>query len=1000
MPRSSASRLAARARRPRRLRAFACLCAWAWLASAGQAVALDPRLPVERYTVTRWTADDGLRHSQVHDIAQARDGHLWLTGWEGTMRFDGTAFAEVERLRHPDGRPLASRMLWRDAEDSLLVGLDQLGLMRVAPTGAIAPACAGIRILAAARPAAGGDGRPWVAARDGLYRVAPSGRCERVAGSEAVAALSPLSLLERDDGSLWIGHPRGLSRWHAGRLEPLGHMLGLPPGEVRALLDSGDGDIWIGGDTGVWRLRAGQLARQRAERAEALLQDRRGALWVAATESAVLRLWNGRWERLDARHGVAGYATGALFEDREGLLWFGTTHGLFRIADGPVWALGERQGLPTGYIRSVLQTADGQAWVGHSLGLSRIRDGRPAPVLPAPGQAPTSVLSLARAGDGGVWAGTYNRGVVHVGAGPAAPARPLLPATAPLSTAQVRALLEAPDGTLWIGTEQGLAAWRDGRLDPDPLPGLPRLPVRALHRGADGRLWIGQLGGLAWREPDGRLVVPATGREYPAQSAFDFLPDPDGGLWIASDRGLVLQRDGGFRLYGRAQGLPGSTVFRVLLDRAGHLWASGNHGVVRIAREALRAFDQGDATRLDLQVFGREDGVPSRQANGGSAPAGWRMDDGTLWFPTAAGIAVFDPDRVAHALPADVPLVITGLQVDGAAEPVASRLALPAAARVVIRYAGVHLRHPGALRYRFRMHGLDRDWIEAGQAREVTYSNLPPGRLRFEVQVARAPADWAHPAGRTEVAFEVAAPWWARPWMVLPALLLVLLALLGLHHALGRHQRARQRRLEAEVARHTARLRESNRRLEEASRERELLMEQLLHQASHDPLTGLPNRRASDQQLSSAIQHADLVHAPLCVALVDVDRFKHVNDRHGHHVGDRVLARVALQLQASLQRGHVFVGRTGGEEFVVVLRDTALDDAVALLERARADMAGLRLGPDPDAPIACTISAGVVERRGREGPDQLLQRADVALYDAKRQGRDRVVAGEPTRDHA
>ncbi|MDH5833336.1 diguanylate cyclase [Luteimonas kalidii] len=992
MPRSSASRLAARARRPRRLRAFACLWAWAWLACAGQAIALDPSLPADRYTVTRWTADDGLPHSQVHDIAQAGDGYLWLTGWEGTSRFDGVAFTEVAGLRHPDGRPLASRMLWRDAEDGLLVGLDSLGLMRVAPTGEVAPACAGTTLQAVARLAAGRDGRPWVAARDGLFRLAPDGRCTQVEGGAEVAALSPLSLLAREDGSLWIGHARGLSRWHAGRIEPLGEQLGLPRGEVRALTATGDGDVWIAGDTGVWRLRAGRLSRQRPERAEALLQDGHGALWVTGTESVVLRHWRGRWERLDARHGISGYATGALFEDREGLVWFGTTHGLFRIADGPVWGFGEREGLPTDYVRSVLQTADGQAWIGHSLGLSRIRDGRPETVVLAPDQPPASVLSLARAGDGGVWAGTYNRGVLRVSAGRPAIARALLPASAPLSTAQVRALLEAPDGTLWIGTEQGLAAWRDGALDPDPLPGLPRLPVRALHLDADGALWIGQLGGLARREPGGHLVVPTTEAEYPALSAFDFLPDPDGGLWIASDRGLVLHRDGVYRLYGRAQGLPGSTVFRVLMDQAGHLWASGNHGVFRIAREALRAFRQGESARLDLQVFGREDGVPSRQANGGSAPAGWRMDDGALWFPTAAGIAVFDPARVALPPAGDVPLVIGRLQVDGIDRPAMDGHALPPGARVSIRYAGISLRHPGALRYRYRMHGLDEDWIEAGQAREVTYTNLPPGRLRFEVQVARAPADWAHPAGRADLTFDVAAPWWTRPWMVLPALLLGLLAPLGLHHALGRHQRMRQRRLEAEVARHTARLRETNRQLEDASRQREQLMERLLHQASHDPLTGLPNRRASDQQLSSALQHADLVHAPLCAALVDVDRFRHVNDRYGHHVGDRVLARVALQLQASLQRGNVFVGRTGGEEFVVVLRDTCRDDAVALLERARADVAALRLGPDHAEPIACTISAGVVARTGQEGPDQLLQRADVALYEAKRLGRNRVAA--------
>src|SRR5690606_23961650 len=117
------------------------------------------------------------------------------------------------------------------------------------------------------------------------------------------------------------------------------------------------------------------------------------------------------------------------------------------------------------------------------------------------------------------------------------------------------------------------------------------------------------------------------------------------------------------------------------------------------------------------------------------------------------------------------------------------------------------------------------------------------------------------------------------------------------------------------------------------------------------------------------------------------------NDRYGHQAGDRVLANVALQLQASLRRPSLFVGRLGGEEFLVVLRDTALPGAVAVLEQARREVAALRVAPGDDTSLTCTISVGVVERSGQEGADALLQRADAALYEAKRQGRDRVVGG-------
>ena|GEM_PF-317404 len=993
MPRSSASSVAVGGRRLRAVFAFACACACAGLAPVALASTLDPALPAERYTVTRWNADGGLPHSQIHAIGQDGDGFLWVSTWEGTVRFDGREFREVGRLAPADGHRLASRLLWPDADGGMLVGVEHLGLMRVPAAGEARPACARFPVLEAMRMARGIDGVPWVAARDGLYRLLPGGDCTRVEHGERLTDQDVLALMQHADGSLWAGNRRGLYRWHEGRLEALGERLGLPPGEVRGLEQTGEGDVWIAGDQGVWRHREGRLEQLRGERAEGLLQDRQGALWVALTDSQVLRYRHGQWQLLDQRHGIEGFASGALFEGREGLVWFGTTHGLFRIADGPVRGIAKQHGLANDYVRSLLQTADGQAWIGHSGGLSRMRGSAIEPVFPRPGMRGSSVLSLARAADGGVWAGTYNRGVLHFGAGPQAPARPLAGDDSPLSTEQVRALLEDPDGTLWIGTERGLVAWRDGRLDPRPLPGLPALPVRTLHRTGAGELWIGLLGGLARREPDGRLEVLRPGEDFPAVSAFDFHADPDGTLWIASDRGLLRHRDGAFRLYGHGEGLSGSALFRVLADDFDNLWVSANGGVTRIPRKSIDAVDRGQATRLELQAFERDDGMPSRQANGGSAPAGWRMGNGELWLPTAAGIAVFDPGRVMEAYRGEVSLVVDQVAVDGAAREAASNHALAAGARLGIRFTGISLRNPGSLRYRYRMHGLDPDWIEAGQAGEVSYTNLPPGELRFEVQVARAPADWAHPANAAQVRFEVAPPWWRRPWALLAGIVGAGLLLAAVHQALGRRQRQRARVLESKVEQRTQELHAKNRQLEDASRQRELLMEQLVHQASHDPLTGLPNRRASDQHLASAIQQADASARPLCVAIIDLDRFKHVNDRYGHQVGDRVLARVALQLQASLRSATVFVGRTGGEEFLVVMRETGLPQAITLLERASADVAAMRVAPNDANTLTCTISVGVVARSRQEGPDALLQRADVALYEAKRQGRERIVAG-------
>lgn len=158
----------------------------------------------------------------------------------------------------------------------------------------------------------------------------------------------------------------------------------------------------------------------------------------------------------------------------------------------------------------------------------------------------------------------------------------------------------------------------------------------------------------------------------------------------------------------------------------------------------------------------------------------------------------------------------------------------------------------------------------------------------------------------------------------------------------------------------------------------------------HDPLTGLYNRQHLQGRLEAERERAQAGGHRFCVALIDLDHFKHINDRHGHAMGDHVLITFARQAQAVLRETDT-IGRWGGEEFLIMLPDTKpVDKAGIALRRLRE---GLRRIPvSEEAPqMRVTFSAGVAEWAQGESIDQLLDRADKALYEAKRQGRDRAV---------
>ncbi|BBA70755.1 GGDEF domain-containing protein [Geobacter sulfurreducens] len=167
--------------------------------------------------------------------------------------------------------------------------------------------------------------------------------------------------------------------------------------------------------------------------------------------------------------------------------------------------------------------------------------------------------------------------------------------------------------------------------------------------------------------------------------------------------------------------------------------------------------------------------------------------------------------------------------------------------------------------------------------------------------------------------------------------------------------------------------------------------EALNHQATHDPLTGVMNRRAIIDHLEKELSRVKRDGGRLSIGIVDIDHFKRVNDRYGHQTGDEVLCG-CVGVLGGLLRDYDLLGRLGGEEFLVVAPGTG-DDCSHLYERLRAAIASTKF-TSRVKPVSVTISIGVAVSDGTTGLDDLLAAADGALYRAKRSGRDRVVQAE------
>jgi diguanylate cyclase (GGDEF)-like protein len=953
--------------------------------------ALDPALPIWRNVQDDWDVDDGLPQSTVNALAQTPDGYLWVGTYDGLARFDGLRFDVFRPSAWPALGGGAVRALLVDRRGRLWIGTGA-GLA-VRETDGCLRAIPGTDAWTVRALAEGPDGSIWIGTgRHGLARLV--GQAAPVAADVAPGVRAVASLLAEPDGTLWIGSD-GSGLWRRDRE---GAVTRVDTGATTlcgALLRDSHGDLWAGCAGG------GLLHYHGAEREMigsdalgattvfALLEDRAGSLWIAPGGGGLLRRRGDTLERHSTATGLPYDGPSALLEDREGALWIGmAAAGLVRLQGGSFSTLSASDGLPQDSVYSVVEDARGDLWAASNNGTLARRAGRRFVGETIPGLTPkTPLRSLAVAPDGDLWVATYGGGVArrsesdgswraydHVDG---------------LPSDNVRGILVDAAGTVWAATVRGLGRYDGTRWSTlDERDGLPTPSITSLAAGADGTVWFGMDGGgLGRRAPDGRLTFLARKDGLASDIVLAVRPGRDGkALWIGTNGGLSRLEGGEVTSWTVRDGLPSDNVAQVGEDGLGFLWIGTGAGVARVAVASMR---RGEP--LPVRIFGRGDGMVSSQA---TAPSNGPLlaHDGQLWFPTRAGLAVVDP---RHLTRDTIPPVVhvEHVAADGTPLPMGATVTVPrGTARFEIQYTGICTRAAQLVRFRHRLAGFDRDWVDAGPRRVAYYPAVPPGAYRFEVEATNA--DGASAA----TSLDVVLPrrfWETRAFQAGSILALVALVL-GAVKARTSALEARQRALEATVAERTEELRHANLALEDRN-------ELLAALSLVDPLTGLANRRRFDEALLEEWRRAVRAQGWLSLVLADIDAFKQFNDSLGHPAGDDALRRVGAVLVHTAHRAGELACRWGGEEFAVLLPGSGPEDAHRVGELVREAVAGLGVAHPASqvAPIV-TVSLGTASIRPRMGgdPQALVHAADAALYRAKQGGRDRVetevVDADPT----
>lgn len=586
-------------------------------------------------------------------------------------------------------------------------------------------------------------------------------------------------------------------------------------------------------------------------------------------------------------------------------------------------------------------------------------------------------------------------------------------------------MIELSDNRLLLGTGEGLAYYDMTTEKFYQWPILPKGVIVYALADTEEELWIGTYtnGIYCYNKTSGELqqyyYKDSDNYSLSDNLVYDILVDTKQRVWIATNNGLNVLIPGQkeFKVYYSAEGdyhqLGSNTIRVVFEDSKGRIWIGTVGGGIALYNEEEDVF----------KSFIEENGMSSNVVTGIL-----ESDDGRIWIATHQGISIIEPQgynifvltpedgiggwefNAGHFRDKKGTLLFGGIHgitsipkdfadAEGLLTPKLYITGVELFQKPVdfdksfFNDAILHFEHrdkflsfqfvaldfdsPEKITFSYKLQGFDKDWINAGTYNYASYSNLPNGKYTFMVQAKTIRGIKSEVA---KLEFTIATPWYKTVIAYICYIIIVYLLLLGAFK-LREGKLINQRN--SELAKLNTQLAQANEQLESLS--------------IKDPLTGLYNRRYFNEIITEYLGLATRSKASLSIIMLDIDFFKEINDNYGHVAGDYLLIDVGKAIDEVLPRNTDFISRYGGDEFIISLYDTQQKGALVVANKVKRAAENIKVRPEfakTDKKI--TISSGVVSTVPDDNTTTktLIQAADKALYDAKKQGRNCIYVGD------
>jgi signal transduction histidine kinase/ligand-binding sensor domain-containing protein len=729
----------------------------------------------EGYAVRVWQTEDGLPQNMVTSAVQTRDGYLWFGTYSGLARFDGGRFEVFDPANTPGITDRRIACLFADAQDRLWIG-HEAGVVTRYERGHFEPYTqssgrSGEKVIGLG---ADEQGRVWAMRGDGaIDSLQEKGR--RISSLITPALPSVMGWAAGAGGNLWVAENGLAARLTDGALEVATFPAPRQDNYVLGIGAAAGGGAWVLCDGRIRKWQDGRWTEDRGDfpwptgPLACGLELHDGTLAIGTIYSGLYLVYgDGRPPtHIDRPNGLPQSWVRFLYEDRERNLWLGTgSAGLVSIHATPFSILNAPDQWQGCTVLSVAAGRDGSLWIGtDGATLYQHAAGKWTHYGEAEGLGNGYVPAVATTAEGTVWVGQFWWGSpFRLENG-----RFIRPPGVDDRMSPVFALLPNSPDELLVGARDGLMKLQSGRAtwlakSPSGSAGA----ACAIARDSQGGVWCGfEEGGLA-HIVDGKVTIFRRQDGIASDAIRSLLVDDDGALWIGTaDAGLSRYKQGRFANLGVTQGVADKVICKIVDDGRGYYWLSTHHGLQRVAKDQLNRCADGAIPAVVSQVYDQSDGLPTVEFVGGLQASACKSPDGRLWFATSKGVVAVDPARI-EPNPHPPPVVIESPLVDGKVAPVSAGVVTselpPNHERLEIPFAGLSFVAPAKVRFRYRLDGIDNNWVDAGPQRTAFYSRLSAGTYRFRVVACNNDGLWNDEGA--SLTFTVAPFFWQTWWFI------------------------------------------------------------------------------------------------------------------------------------------------------------------------------------------------------------------------------------------